>query len=468
MALNEISTGYKPEFALGGLYQGINAANAQSQNNEELARMFLANQREQQMQPMDVNIKRYDEALANAKRKSPDYIPAQLSGQIGQMQTQEAAGKTASATWSNRADATNVENKGKSLLGGMTNERLGLINSGQGGMFQFGGGSKPLLAPTNIQPNSINSDLAIVKQIESGGRRYGKNGQLLTSPKGALGEMQVMPATSRNPGFGVSPVGDDSPEELARVGQEYFLALQQKYPDDAMKPFAAYNMGPGALDAIIEKWGDKWQEHLPKETRQYLMKVVTLRPQGTGNILNNFNPQVRNIAQGPDNSTRIDGFTPGSNRYEQLTWGLADTPELRSKLVTGDQARDSQDYKTIQLATAQEENAKLKRDKETTQKLNEQFAQHITIATDTYGRYSPEQKAQSKEWINYYQQTKAANSGMYSPTFALPDNVPQRAAQLRAPGQQSGFNPTSAADLDSAPAGTIYKGKTKQTNGKWR
>ncbi len=97
MAFNEISTGYKPEFALGGLYQGINAANAQSQNNEELARMFLANQREQQMQPMDVNIKRYDEALANAKRKSPDYIPAQLSGQIGQMQTQEAAGKTASA-----------------------------------------------------------------------------------------------------------------------------------------------------------------------------------------------------------------------------------------------------------------------------------------------------------------------------------------------------------------------------------
>lgn len=56
---------------------------------------------------------------------------------------------------------------------------------------------------------------------ESGGRRYDKEGNLLTSSKGALGEMQVMPYTSRDPGFGIKPARDSSPDELRRVGDEY-------------------------------------------------------------------------------------------------------------------------------------------------------------------------------------------------------------------------------------------------------
>jgi len=54
MALQEISTGYKPEFALGGLYHGFNAANAEDMSQEEILKQFLLNQREQQMQPLDI------------------------------------------------------------------------------------------------------------------------------------------------------------------------------------------------------------------------------------------------------------------------------------------------------------------------------------------------------------------------------------------------------------------------------
>lgn len=54
MALPTIDTGYKPEFGLGAVYQGFNAANAEQGAELELIKQFLANQREQQMQPLEV------------------------------------------------------------------------------------------------------------------------------------------------------------------------------------------------------------------------------------------------------------------------------------------------------------------------------------------------------------------------------------------------------------------------------
>lgn len=57
MALPMIETGYKPEFALGALYQGINAANAEQSAQEEILKQYLANQREQRMMPLDIEAK---------------------------------------------------------------------------------------------------------------------------------------------------------------------------------------------------------------------------------------------------------------------------------------------------------------------------------------------------------------------------------------------------------------------------
>lgn len=116
----------------------------------------------------------------------------------------------------------------------------------------------------------------VVEHIESGGQRFGKDGQLLTSPKGAQGEMQVMPGTARDPGFGVVPARDSSPEELARVGRDYLTAMQQRYPDDAAKALAAYNAGPGAVDAAIKAHGADWLAHVPEETQKYVAKARAL------------------------------------------------------------------------------------------------------------------------------------------------------------------------------------------------
>ena len=93
--MQTIETGYKPEFALGALYAGQNAANAQDFNNEELSKLFLANQREQQMQPLDIQKAQWDAASAMDKYNNPEYRDAMIRGAIGTANTQEVNGNTA-------------------------------------------------------------------------------------------------------------------------------------------------------------------------------------------------------------------------------------------------------------------------------------------------------------------------------------------------------------------------------------
>lgn len=139
--------------------------------------------------------------------------------------------------------------------------------------FQQGIGQLPAAAaavPTEsegIAGGDAADFIARIMHKESRGRRYGKDGQLLTSEKGAQGEMQVMPSTSRDPGFGVKPARDSSPDELARVGRDYAETLLQRYGDPKLAAIA-YNMGPGATDKWLAAGADI--SKLPKETQGYV------------------------------------------------------------------------------------------------------------------------------------------------------------------------------------------------------
>lgn len=110
-----------------------------------------------------------------------------------------------------------------------------------------------------------------------GGKRYDPSGKLYTSPKGALGEMQVMPATARDPGFGITP-WNGSHDDLARVGREYRAAMQQRYGGDMAAMWGSYNSGPGRVDGLIAKYGADWLRHAPAETQGYVSRNMrTLR-----------------------------------------------------------------------------------------------------------------------------------------------------------------------------------------------
>lgn len=106
---------------------------------------------------------------------------------------------------------------------------------------------------------------------ESGGRRYGTGGGLLRSSAGAMGEMQVMPGTARDPGFGIRP-WQGGPDDLARVGKDYRATMEKRYGGDLAKMWAAYNWGPRALDKAIAQYGDNWLQAAPKETRNYIQR----------------------------------------------------------------------------------------------------------------------------------------------------------------------------------------------------
>jgi len=121
-------------------------------------------------------------------------------------------------------------------------------------------------------PAGLESLLKMIEQKESGGRGdYDEKGRLLTSPAGAQGRMQVMPGTSRDPGFGIRPAREGDVEDLARVGREYYTKMLERYEDPKIAAIA-YNWGPGNTDKWLSSGAD--MKKLPAETRNYVANMA--------------------------------------------------------------------------------------------------------------------------------------------------------------------------------------------------
>jgi hypothetical protein len=87
----------------------------------------------------------------------------------------------------------------------------------------------PFASPRVQGAQLIQAMIPITAATESRSRDFGTNGKAVTSPKGAKYAMQVMPATARQPGFGIVPAANDSPAEYDRVGKELIGKLTEKY-----------------------------------------------------------------------------------------------------------------------------------------------------------------------------------------------------------------------------------------------
>jgi hypothetical protein len=90
------------------------------------------------------------------------------------------------------------------------------------------------------------------------------------SPKGATGIGQVMPATARDPGYGVRPLAAEdltNAEENLRFSAEYLGAMLREFGGDYPMALAAYNAGPGAV---------KKYEGIPpfEETQNYVQTIL--------------------------------------------------------------------------------------------------------------------------------------------------------------------------------------------------
>ena len=130
---------------------------------------------------------------------------------------------------------------------------------------------------------SFDRMVQITLHSESRGKRYGPDGKTpLTSPAGAMYEMQVMPSTITAPGFGIKPADPNNPDDVARVGREYLGKMLQRYGGDPAKAWAAYNWGPGAVDKAVKANGADWLASAPKETRDYVAQNMRMLGEGAG------------------------------------------------------------------------------------------------------------------------------------------------------------------------------------------
>jgi Soluble lytic murein transglycosylase and related regulatory proteins (some contain LysM/invasin domains) len=89
-----------------------------------------------------------------------------------------------------------------------------------------------------------------------------------TSPKGAMGLMQIMPATwaelRGRYGLGANPY---DPHDNILAGAAYLRELYDRYGPDGF--LAAYNAGPGRYERFLETG-----RALPSETQTYIAQVI--------------------------------------------------------------------------------------------------------------------------------------------------------------------------------------------------
>jgi soluble lytic murein transglycosylase-like protein len=170
-----------------------------------------------------------------------------------------------------------------------------------------------------------------VVQVESGGD------PTALSPKGAKGAAQIMAATGTDPGFGVTPLKDDSPEENLRFGRDYLNAMLTEFGGNRVLALAAYNAGPGAVDDWIARFGDPrsgqvsdsvFAASIPyPETRAYVGKVLAQLggPSAEANQLAAELERMRVASKEGAQAFAADPFRVGTEKYKAR---LGSVPQL--------------------------------------------------------------------------------------------------------------------------------------------
>jgi soluble lytic murein transglycosylase-like protein len=92
------------------------------------------------------------------------------------------------------------------------------------------------------------------------------------SPAGAIGVMQLMPATAAQ--LGVDPT---NAAQNIDGGVRYLAQLLQEF-SDPVSAIAAYNWGPGNVSQAQQVYGANWLAQAPAETQAYVQAILGVSP----------------------------------------------------------------------------------------------------------------------------------------------------------------------------------------------
>lgn len=382
MAINNIETGYKPEFGLGAVYQGFNAANTEQANELEMIKQFLANQREQTMLPLDERIKSMEAARAD-RAATPEMLDAYSKGYIGQSQSQEAAGRKAMETAQSDINLTNAFNKNK-----LTSEQF----------------------------------LEKLNELK-------KSGVI---------------------GFNMQP-----------TAQEKTSGFNWQIPADVQQ-----QRGQGRLDILKQE-----KQLYPNDPNLDLeLKLAQLNGEGKPSQPQATNANNSQLVQQPP--IRNGGITQGSPEYEKLMQALVDTPELRQKLLLGDQKLDSAEFqKMLSLLAAQNRSSGsvgkdpyLEFNKLSTDKKLGIIKRELEAGNNPVTRQPLQNELERNSWVQQYNQDLAAFNSRNSANAkegSIPldvltgGEVPTR----QAPSAGTPMSTTQGKDLKAQveQAGSVYE-----------
>lgn len=418
MSIPMIETGYKPQFSLGALYQGFNAGSAD--NAAQLANLAKEweLQKSRAEDPYKVLSSMYQGNLDNAKMQDPNYIPWQLAGQVGQMQTQEAAGRKAQALSESDIAAAKQENKNKLITGQLDyktyQEQERMFND----LLNGGGQQQP--------PGQIGFPM---QQQSDRNENYSNEGRGMTP----------------------LPILKNEAAMKASMGTDYH---------SGSKPYDLET-----IDKEIRQFGDKTGE-LGKERARIVAELSN-----GGNITNIPNagsaPVFSNRMQQPgigNKPTPYSELIPKQSLLAQMAGIRALDPKFVQDMSKTEQKTDSAEDIAVMRAQQLRE-AAAARQKITEPKYKEQLAAH----QDTMAEYQYKtsqglpisaedyKKAyQSNEWLRTHEQMlQIANPANFQPKMDMGAmGVPQRPTPV---AQANAARPSLGSPSAGAPTGTTIK-----------
>jgi hypothetical protein len=171
------------------------------------------------------------------------------------------------------------------------------------------------------QPSNANQYTQAIGSNESNNASDSATG-IVNPASGARGSMQVKPTTAIDPGYGVTP-SNGTPEDDARMGRDYYNALNAKYGDPTTAAIA-YDWGPGNTDKWLKSGGDL--SKVPAESLAYALNFNNKTGAGNAPVQSGASQQ----ATLP--STQFDQFLK-----QNPTLGQNDSPANAQSPSIGDE-----------------------------------------------------------------------------------------------------------------------------------